>query len=190
MQPWPPCAMKPSAVASSPESWLKSSPMAARCCETRTTLAVASFTPAMFFKLEQALHGVDRHVDHRAGRDVVDDDRDADGVVDRLEVLVEPFLGRLVVVGRDDQHGVGAGLLGVLGDSSIASRVELEPGARDHRHPALGLLDAPLDHAACARRATASGFRRWCRPARGRWCPRRSANRPGREMPSRRARRC
>ena len=48
MQPWPPWALKPSAVMSSPESWLKSSPIAARCCETRAMLAVASFTPAMF----------------------------------------------------------------------------------------------------------------------------------------------
>ena len=52
-------------------------------------------------ELEQALHGVDRHVDHRPGRDVVDDDRNADRVVDRLEVLIEPFLRRLVVVRRD-----------------------------------------------------------------------------------------
>ncbi len=34
---------------SSPESWMKSGPMAWRCCETRARLAVASFTPAMFF---------------------------------------------------------------------------------------------------------------------------------------------
>ena len=50
MQPWPPWALKPSAVPSSPESWLKPSPNAARCCDTRIMLAVASFTPAMFFK--------------------------------------------------------------------------------------------------------------------------------------------
>src|ERR1035441_7830621 len=33
MQPWPPWAMKPSAVMSSPDIWLKSSPIAARCCD-------------------------------------------------------------------------------------------------------------------------------------------------------------
>ena len=64
-------------------------------------------------QLEKPRHGLDRHVDHRARRDVVDDDRDADRVVDRLEVLVEPFLGRLVVVGRHDEERVGAGLLGM-----------------------------------------------------------------------------
>ena len=51
----------------------------------------------------------------RAARDVVDHDRHVDRVVHRLEVLVEPFLGRLVVIGADDQRGVGAGLLGGLG---------------------------------------------------------------------------
>jgi hypothetical protein len=77
--------------------------------------------------------------------DVVDDDRDADCVVDRLEVLVHAFLGRLVVVRRHHQHGVGAGLLGVLRQADgLLGRVRAR--ARDHGHPALGLVDAPLDH--------------------------------------------
>ena len=79
----------------------------------------------------------------RAGN-VVHDDRNADGVVDRLEVLVEPLLGRLVVVGRHHQHGVGAGLLGVLRQADrLGGRVRAR--ARDHRNPALGLVDAPFD---------------------------------------------
>ena len=53
MQPWPPCAMKPSAVASSPDSMLNSGPMAARCWEARARLAVASFTPTTFFRSKQ-----------------------------------------------------------------------------------------------------------------------------------------
>ena len=53
MQPWPPCAMKPSAVASSPDSMMKSGPIAARCCEARARLAVASLTPMMFFSAKQ-----------------------------------------------------------------------------------------------------------------------------------------
>ena len=53
MQPWPPCAMKPSTVASSPESWTKSLPQASRCCVTRATLAVASLTPTTFFSSAQ-----------------------------------------------------------------------------------------------------------------------------------------
>ena len=68
MQPWPPCAMKPSAVASSPESWLKSGPIAARCCETRTTLAVASLTPAMFLSsYSRFMVSTDMSITERAG---------------------------------------------------------------------------------------------------------------------------
>ena len=144
MQPWPPWALKPSAVMSSPESWLKSGPSAARCCEVRAMLAVASFTPAMFFSSIEALHGVDRHVDHRARRDVVDDDRNADRVVDRLEVLVHALLRGLVVIGRDDQHGVCARLLGVLRKiDRLLGGVRARAG--DDGDTALGLIDAPLD---------------------------------------------
>ena len=48
MQPCPPCAISASAVPSSPESWMKSSPHASRCCVTRSSFAVASFTPTTF----------------------------------------------------------------------------------------------------------------------------------------------
>ncbi|MOA54401.1 hypothetical protein D3C78_1780110 [compost metagenome] len=48
MQPTPPWALKPSAVPSSPESWMKSLPQDMRCSETRSILPVASFTPTMF----------------------------------------------------------------------------------------------------------------------------------------------
>ena len=184
MQPCPPCALKPSAVMSSPESWLKSSPIAMRCCDTRAMLAVASFTPAMFGKLIQPLHRVDVDVDDRAGRNVVHDDRNADGVVDRLEVLVEPFLGRLVVIGRHHQHGVGAGLLGVLRQADrLGGRVRAR--ARDHRNPALGLVHAPFDDLLVLLVGERRAFARWCRPERGRWCPRRSASPPGRGTPFR-----
>ena len=49
MQPWPPAATQASAVMSSPESWIKSGPMAMRCLEMRPTSPVASLTPTMFF---------------------------------------------------------------------------------------------------------------------------------------------
>ena len=65
----------------------------------------------------------------------------SDRVVDRLEVQEETFLRRLVVVGRDHQHGVGAGLLGVAGEfDRLVGRVR--PGAGDHRHAALRHFDA------------------------------------------------
>ena len=66
-------------------------------------------------QFEQPRHGLDRHVDHRAAGDVIDQDRNADGVVDRLKVRIEPVLGRLVVIGRDHEHRIGACLLGMPG---------------------------------------------------------------------------
>ncbi len=102
--------------------------------------------PGDVLQVIQPLHGLDGHVDHRAAGDVVDDDRNADRVVDRLEVLIEPFLGRLVVVRRDHQHRRRAGLLRMLRQSDrFGGRVGT--GAGDHRHPPPGLVDAPLDHA-------------------------------------------
>ena len=86
-------------------------------------------------EFKQARHGVDRHVDDGAAGNIVDDDRDADGIVDRLVVLVEAFLGRLVVVGRDDQHRVGARLLGVARQlDGLGGRIRA--GAGDDRHAA------------------------------------------------------
>ena len=135
MQPWPPCAMKPSAVASSPDSWLKSSPMRGALLRHPHHVGGRVLDAGDVLQLEQPLHGVDRHVDHRTRRDVVDDDRNADRIVDRLEVLVEPFLGRLVVIGRHHQHGVGAGLLGVL---RRARSPPWSNSSRRRRRPARG----------------------------------------------------
>ncbi len=44
MQPTPPIALKPRAMSSLPESWMKSAPQAARCADTRARLPVASLT--------------------------------------------------------------------------------------------------------------------------------------------------
>ena len=93
------------------------------------------------------LHRVDRHVDDASRGNVVDDDRNSDRVVDGLEVLVEAFLRRLVVIGRDDQNGVRAALLGVAA-SSIASRGVVGARAGDHRNPAARFVDADVDGAA------------------------------------------
>ena len=124
---------------------MKSSPMACRCSETRATIAGRVLDPGNVLQFEQTLHGVDRHVDHRARRNIVDDDRDADRVVHRLEVVDHALLGRLVVIGRDHQHGVGAGLLAVPRKRDRLRR-RVGAGAGDHRHPAAGLIDAPLHH--------------------------------------------
>src|ERR1700712_5074072 len=62
----------------------------------------------------QADHRLCRHVTGRAARYVVENLRDVDGFGDVLEVLVQAFLGRLVVVRRHQQAGVGAGVLRVF----------------------------------------------------------------------------
>ena len=188
MQPWPPCAMKASAVESSPESWMKSGPIACALQADAVDLAGRVLDADDVLQLEEPRHGLDRHVDHRARRDVVDDDRNADRVVDRLEVLVEALLVRLVVIGRHDQHGVGARLLGVAGKVDRLGRV-VGAGAGDHRHPALRHLDADFDDAlvlvVAQRRAFAGRADRHEAVA----CPPRSASRRRRGRRPRRARR-
>ena len=95
--------------------------------------AVASFTPAMFFSSNsRAIVSTDMSTIERPGN-VVDDDRNPDRVVDRLVVLVQTFLGRLVVIGRDDQHGVGARLFGMTGQLDRLSG-RIGAGTRNHRH--------------------------------------------------------
>ena len=70
----------------------------------------------------------------------------SDGVVDGLEVLVEAFLRRLVVIGRDDQNGVRAASLGV---ARKLDRLDSVVGARagDHGNPAARFVDADVDGA-------------------------------------------
>ena len=60
-------------------------------------------------------------------------------------MLKEPFLVRLIVIRRDDQHAVGARLFGVLCQLHRLVRV-VRAGAGDHRDAAFRLGDANLDH--------------------------------------------
>ena len=98
-------------------------------------------------KLGKPLHGVDGHVDHAARGDIVDDDRDADCVVDGLEMLVEAFLRRLVVIGRDDENGVRPAVLGMAAKLDRLRGV-VGARARDHRNPAARFVDADVHGAA------------------------------------------
>ena len=86
--------------------------------------------PDDVLQLRQLRHRLDRHVDDRARRNIVDDDRDADGIVDRLEMAIEAALVRLVVIGGDHENGVGAGRLGMAGELNRLDRV-VRPGAGD-----------------------------------------------------------
>ena len=78
------------------------------------------------------------------GRDIIDKDRDADRIVDRLEMRVHACLGRLVVIGRDDQDRVGAHLLGMPRERDRLGGT-VRPGARNHRDPAPDLVHRDFD---------------------------------------------
>jgi len=60
-------------------------------------------------------------------------------------VADQPFLGRLVVVGGDQQHAVGPGLLGLLGELDRLGG-GVGAGAGNDRNPPLHLVDDGLDH--------------------------------------------
>ena len=60
--------------------------------------------------LRQAQHGLGLHVGDGAPGHVVEHHRDVDRLGDRLEVAVDAFLRRLVVVGHDRERAVGADL--------------------------------------------------------------------------------
>src|SRR5690606_26884641 len=98
-------------------------------------------------KPRQFAHRLRGHVDHRARRDVVDDDGKVAGIVHRLEMGDETALRGLVVIGRDDERRVRARLLGMLDEGDALRRV-VRACAGDHRHPAGGGLHHFLDHAA------------------------------------------
>jgi hypothetical protein len=58
-------------------------------------------------------------------------------------VLIQAFLCRLVVIGRDDEHGIGAGALGMAGKLDRL-RGRIRARARYDGDPTSGLLDAPF----------------------------------------------
>ena len=136
----------------------------------------------------EAGHGLDRHVDDAAGRDVVDDDRQVDGVGDGAEVEIHALLCGPVVIGRDDEGGVGAGLFGVTGQFDRLGGA-VGAGAGDDGDAAVGDFDGHFDDALVFGVDRASGFRRWCRRGRCRRCPGRSAIRRRSETRPRRRRR-
>ena len=87
------------------------------------------------------------HVDDGARRNVVDDDRLGGGVVDRLEVVVEPLLIGAVIVTSHMQGGIGAHPLGMEGVLDSFDRiVGTRPG--NHRNTASDLFDHQLHHPA------------------------------------------
>ena len=93
----------------------------------------------------QPFHRVDRHIDNRTRRNIVDDDGKTNGIVDRLEMAVEALLRRLIVIGRDDEKAVGAGAFRETRQFDRFLRiVRTRPG--DDGNAALGLADTGRDH--------------------------------------------
>lgn len=114
-------------------------------------------------QLRQFAHRGGQHVDHRPGRDVVDDDRQVRRIVDRGKMRDQPGLRRPVVIGRHHQRGIGAHGFGVADQADpLGGRVRARPG--DHRNASGGGLDHRLDHRAMfimgQRRAFARGANR------------------------------
>ena len=81
------------------------------------------------------------HIDHRARRNVVDDDRDSDRIVHRLEVLIHAFLNWFVVIRNNHQHARRPCPFGMQGQiNRFGGRIG--SGARDHRYAPRCRLDA------------------------------------------------
>ena len=95
--------------------------------------------------LRQPGHGFGQQVDAGAARHVVDHDGNLGLGRHGLVVLIEPFLGGLVVVRSDHQGRIRPRGLGVLGQlQGFGGIVGAGPG--DHHHPFFHLVDAGLHH--------------------------------------------
>ncbi len=98
---------------------------APRTVAVRSPLASLTATIRSCSASRTSVSVVDRHAG--AVRDVVEHHRQAGGVGDRGEVPQQAGLRRLVVVRRDHEQAVRAGLLGARAASSIVCRVSLVP---------------------------------------------------------------
>ena len=111
-------------------------------------------------ELEQPFHRLDRHIDHRACRDIVDKDGNPNGIVNRFKVLIESLLRGLVIIGRDYEHCIRARLLSMPGElDCLCCRIRTSPC--NDRNASFCLLNAPFDGLPVflvrERRALASG---------------------------------
>ena len=114
--------------------------------------------------LRQPQRRLDRHVHAGARRHVVEHDRQLHAFGDRLEVLIQAFLRRLVVVRRDREQPVGADAFHVARQLDHLARV-VAARAGEHRHAAVGLFDDQLHDAQLVAMAQRRRFPR--RPAGG-----------------------
>src|SRR6185369_7122589 len=85
-------------------------------------------------------------IDAGAPLNAVHDDWQRHSAGDRLEVLDEPFLRRLVVVRRDGQDAVGAHAVQLLGELDNLGSV-ISASAGEHGNLAFSFLQRDFDHA-------------------------------------------
>ena len=92
----------------------------------------------------QARNGIDAEIDNGAAGDTVENDRNANGAGNGGEMLEQPLLIGLVVIGHDREHRIGASRLGELGQRNGLGG-GIGTSTRDNRHALIGDLDADLD---------------------------------------------
>ena len=109
-------------------------------------LPEASLTPTMLGIAASRAKCSRFHVDPRAPLHAIDDDREAGGFSDCLVVLVQPFLGGLVVVGCDGEDAIDARHSELVGELDDFARV-VTARASQHRNAAPGFFDRDLDNA-------------------------------------------
>ena len=90
-----------------------------------------------------------RHSDVKAGarRHVVEYDRLVGHVGCGEEVLYQPLLRRLVIIGRDEQQRVGPNFAGIARERNFVVGIVCA-GSGDHRHASRGVLDREFYHRA------------------------------------------
>ena len=87
-----------------------------------------------------------RHVHAGAARNVVEDQGQIHGLGHGRIVLIQAFLCGLVVIGRNEERTVRAGLLGVGGKGNRLVR-GIRAGACNHRDPPVHDFHGKRDHA-------------------------------------------
>eukprot|EP00614_Pseudopedinella_elastica_P036870 CAMPEP_0181261906 /NCGR_PEP_ID=MMETSP1097-20121128/1748_1 /TAXON_ID=35684 /ORGANISM="Pseudopedinella elastica, Strain CCMP716" /LENGTH=157 /DNA_ID=CAMNT_0023360561 /DNA_START=72 /DNA_END=542 /DNA_ORIENTATION=+ len=118
-------------------------------------LPVASLMPTIF---GISAHGLVQHVARcPAGHVVQHLVHAGDGFGNRLEVLIQAFLGRLVVVGNNEQAGICAKLMG-LGRQFNGLTGAVAAGARNNRDATINTFDDVANGLAMLFRVERCGF--------------------------------
>src|SRR3990167_2209276 len=108
-------------------------------------VATSIFYPDHPWQLGKPRHSLGMNIHYGARWNVVNDDGDIGGVMQRLEVLIQPLLRGPIVVTRHRQHRVGTyPLRGLRIGDSFARIVGTRTG--NHWHLAGGFLHNDLDH--------------------------------------------